>query len=268
MTTEKFIPTEEEIADLLSRVQPQPGPRYHHQMNEHPWNQDKPTQLWNRVNLSRVAMVFGMILLLFLGISFFSPSFDSFAQRFSQFFSPSDSEILTTQIDPREISHPLERFNLSLFEAEAFVGFPLKTPASLPSDFEFTGAFYDEIRRAAIMNYTTSEGQLVLRISQQRLGSNYQSIGPAAQIVSVEIGSFVGEYVVGGWMIPVPEVKSGAEENAFPTTPQVIWDPTVNLQTLRWSDGTILYEIMLAGDPEHPAHLEKDELIALATRLQ
>jgi hypothetical protein len=209
-----------------------------------------------------------MIFLLILGFGIFSPSFDSFAQRLSQFFFPSDSEILTTEIDPREISHPLERFNLSVAEAEDFAGFPLKMAASLPSNFEFTGAAYDEIRQAAILNYTTSDGQLVLRISQQRLGSNFQSIGPTAQIESIEIGSFAGEYVVGGWMIPVPEVKSGVEDNAIPITPQAIWDAAVNLQTLRWSDGTILYEIMLAGDPVHPAHLKKDDLIALATRLQ
>ncbi len=267
MPTNKPIPTEDEIADLLSRVQPQPGLRFHEKMNQQTWNQDSHAPLRTTLKLSRVAAALGMIVLLVLGISIFSPSFDTFAQRISQFFFPSESETITTHIDPREISHPLERFNLSMAEAENLAGFPLKIPATLPAVFEFTGAAYDETRQAAILNYVTSDSQLVLRISQQPLGSSYQSISPAAQIESVEIGSFTGEYVAGGWMIPVPEVKSGFDDHAIAST-QAVWDPTVYLQTLRWADGAILFEIMFAGDPEHPEHLDKDELIAIATRLQ
>jgi hypothetical protein len=265
--SEKPIPTEEEIAELLGRIQPRPEPRFHHRMSQQPWNRNGRA-LWGRIKSLRFAATLGLILILVIGVSIFTPSFDTLAQRLSQFFFPSESERSTVEIDPREISHPLERFDLSVAEAENLAGFQLKTPLELPPSFEFTGADYDEILQAAILNYTTPGGQLVLHISQQLLGSNYQSIGPTAKIESVNIGAFTGEYVAGGWKIPVPEVESGLEAEAIITTPQVVWDAEVNLQTLRWTDGTFLYEIMLAGDPEQPAHLDKNDLISLATHMQ
>jgi len=268
MMIEKSSPTEDEIAELLGYVQPQPGPGFHQKMSKQPWNREEHGPLFREIKPIRIAATLGLVLIIAIGISIFSPSFDTLAQRLSLFFFPVEHEQLTVEIDPHEISHPLERFNLSMTEVENIAGFPLKTLAVLPAHFEFTGAEYDEILQAAILNYTTVDGRLVLRISQQPLGANYQSIGPAAQIESVEIGDFVGEYVVGGWMIPVPEVESGLDDHAIPITPQVVWDADVNLQTLRWTDGTFLFEIMLAGDPEQPAYLDKNDLIILATQMQ
>ena len=65
----------------------------------------------------------------------------------------------------------------------------------------------------------------------------------------------------------IPDVKSEADATASPMGPQAVWDANVNLQTLRWSDGQFLYEIILAGGVGQPGYLAKEGLIALANQL-
>ena len=66
----------------------------------------------------------------------------------------------------------------------------------------------------------------------------------------------------------IPEVESGADATPDSTSPKIVWDANVELQTLRWSDGEFLYEIILAGGPEKTGYLDKDSLIALANQLR
>jgi hypothetical protein len=82
----------------------------------------------------------------------------------------------------------------------------------------------------------------------------------------VTVGSYSGEFVSGGWMIP--DVELGANATVSPLTPKTVWDADVNLQTLRWSDGKFLYEIILAGGSKQPSYLDKDGLIVLASQMQ
>ncbi|HBY06337.1 MAG TPA: hypothetical protein DEH22_00555 [Chloroflexi bacterium] len=267
MKKDRKTPTEDEIGALLSRIQPRPGPGFHQRMANQPWNRQKRASLWTGFTPLRAAGTLGLVVLLVLGVSILFPSADTLAQRLSQFFAPSPSPQIRLAIDPRATSHPEERFNLSVSEAEAQAEFDLQLPESLPVGFALTGAFYDELRQAVILNYTANDAKLVMRLSQQYLGPDYQSIGPEAVIESVKVGTFAGEYVAGGWMIPVPEVKSGAEAEASTPTPQLVWDAAVNLQTLRWSDGEYLYEIIFAGSAQQPAYLDKEALIALAAGL-
>jgi hypothetical protein len=260
MNMDKNIPTEERIADLLSRVQPRPGERFNQRMADQPWNRKGRASFLASFTLRRAALSLGMVLLLIFGISFFSPSLNTLAQRLTQFFLPSPSGQAVSEISPLETSHPLERFNLTMSEAESLAGFEIKTPASDPKEFQLLGATYDELREAIILHYATPSDGLVLRISQQHLDPDYQSIGPEAVIELVEIGAYSGEFVAGGWMIP--EVESGADA---PT--QAVWDAKVKLQTLRWSDGEFLFEIILAGRAGQPGYLDRDGLIALAKSL-
>ena len=141
----------------------------------------------------------------------------------------------------------------------------MKKFSAAPQGFHLIGAIYDELREAIILHYTTDSGGLVLRISQQRVDSDYQGIGPEAVVELVPVGPYSGEFVAGGWMIP--EVESGAEATVSPILPQTVWDANVNLQTLRWSDGDFLFEIILAGGLEQPGYLDKAGLIALADQL-
>jgi hypothetical protein len=105
----------------------------------------------------------------------------------------------------------------------------------------------------------------VLRISQQQADSDYQVIGPEAIVEVVSIGSFKGEYVSGGWKIP--EVESLPDGSGNSTPPQPVWDANTKLQTLRWSDGEYLYEIILAGAMGQSGYINKDGLITLANQM-
>ena len=267
MMSNKTPPTEEELADLLSRIQPRPGPRFHQKMAEQPWSRRRQRSFWAGMTPLRTASSLGLVLLLVVGVSLISPSWDTLAQRISQFFYPTAEEQISLEIDPDEIKDPLARFDLSIAQAEELAGFDIKIPATVPPELEFTGADYNETRAATILNYTTADGRLVLRITQQRPGPDYQGIGPAALVEKVQIGALAGEYVAGGWMIPVPEVESGIDAPIGPATPQATWNAEVKLQTLRWSDAEFLYEIILAGGAGQPGYLDKDDLIALANRM-
>jgi hypothetical protein len=260
------IPTEEEIADLLSQVQPRPSAGFNQRMAAQPWSHGDRVPFWAGFTPLKMAASLGMILLLVFGISLFSPSLDTLAERFTQYFYPSPSSLSVAETAPLQTIQPLKRFGLSIPAAEDRAGFAMKTPNPAPEEFNFGGATYDELREAIILHYTTASGGLVLRISQQLLDSDYQGIGPEAEVEKVEIGGFSGEYVAGGWMIP--EVELGADATPSPIRSRTVWDASVKLQTLRWSDGEFLYEIILAGGTDQPGYLDKDGLIALANRIR
>ncbi len=259
---DNLIPTEDEITDLLSRIQPRPEPRFNQQMANQPWNRERRFSFLAGFSSIKTATTLGLLLLLILGVNLFFPSLNTLAQRFSLFFSPSPSSQATGAIAPLETSHPLERFNLSISEAETLAGFQMKTCSIVSQEFHLIGATYDELREAVILHYTIDSGGLVLRISQQKVDSDYQGIGPEALIEIVTIGPYSGEFVSGGWKIL--EVESGTDATQNPNAAQAVWETNVNLQTLRWSDGEFLYEIILAGGRDQPEYLDKDGLIALA----
>ncbi len=262
---DKHIPTEEEIVELFSRVQPRPSVGFNRKMAAQPWNRKGRVPFWAGLTPMRAAASLGLVLVLLFGISLLSPSLNTLAHRFSQFFLPSLSSQSIAEYAPLETNQPIDRFNLSISEAEALAEFEMKQPATSPEGFELIGAAYDDFREAIILHYSTKSGSMVLRISQQQPDSDFQAIGPAAIVEKVEIGPNPGEFVAGGWMIP--EVESGADALPSRTSPQPIWDATVKLQTLRWSDGEFLYEIILAGGSEQPGYLDKEGLIALAKHL-
>jgi len=260
-------PSEEEIADLLGQIQPSPSAGFHVRMANQPWNKEHRPSFWGNFTPLKAGATLGLVVILTLGIALFSPNLETLAQRLSQFFWPAATEPTITMIDPTATGDPLARFHHDIPEAEALAGFAMKTPTNLPEEFSFTGAAYDERREAIILNYATPTGNLVLRISQQHLGPDYQGISPEAVVETVQIGPYMGEYVAGGWMIPKPEVESGPDITTYPTATQMVWDATVKLQTLRWTDGDYLFEIILAGGAELPGYLDKDDLIALATQM-
>ena len=193
------IPTEEEITALLNRVQPHPGAGFKQRMATQPWRRKDRAPFWASLTPTRVAASFGLIFLLIFGISFFSPSVNTLAQRFSQFFQSSTSSRSINETFLLETRQPLDRFNLTIFEAETLAGFKMKTPAHIPQELKLVGATFDDLREAIILHYATETNKIVLRISQQHLDPDYQSIGPEAVVETVEIGTQIGEFVVGGW---------------------------------------------------------------------
>jgi hypothetical protein len=265
MNMDKNIPNEEEITELLSQIQPSPSPKFSQKMANRPWKRARSIPSWSDFTPLRAAATLGLVLLLVFGISLLSPSLNTLAQRFTQFFLPSPDSQTGEATAPLETRHPTERFSLTIGEAETLAGFKMDMPSTAPQGFDLIGATYDELREAIILHYTTKSGGLVLRISQQQLDSDYQAIDPEAVVEMVSIGPYTGEFVSGGWMIP--EVELGADATQSPDALQAVWDANVKLQTLRWSDGEYLYEIILAGDSKQPGYLDRDDLISLANRM-
>ena len=111
---DNLIPTEDEITDLLTRIQPRPEPRFYQKMTNQPWNRERRLSFWAGFTPIKAAATLGLLLLLIFGVNFFFPTLNTLAQRFSQFFSPSSGNQTTGAIAPLETSHPLERFNLTI----------------------------------------------------------------------------------------------------------------------------------------------------------
>jgi len=265
MNMDDKIPTEDEITKLLSKIQPQPEPGFRQKMAGQPWNHQGRMVLWTGFTPRRTMATIGLVLLVVVGVSLLSPSVNTLAQRFTQFFSPSSRSQVIPEISPLEPNPILERFNLTITEAEILAGFEMKTPRDISQEFNLRGAAYDQLREAIILHYTTESGGLVLRISQQKIDSDYQGIGPEAEVEIISVGPYTGEFVAGGWKIT--EVESEADATQSPDTPQTVWNAKVNLQTLRWTDGEFLFEIILAGGLNQTGYLDKDDLIALANRM-
>jgi hypothetical protein len=231
-------------------------------MVNNPWSSTPRIPFYSGRNFIKAAISLGIIFAFGIGLTLLSPSLSTMAQRLTLFFLPSPSKIEFGAITASETSFPQERFDLSFNQVEDLIGFKIKLPLEIPPEFHLEGIGYDELREAAILNYMTESKDLVMRVSMQKVDADYQRIGPEAVIEFVLIGAFTGEYVSGGWTIP--EVESGIINTVYPSTTQTVWDPNVKLQTLRWSDGEYLYEIILAGGNDQYGYLDKDDLVSIA----
>ena len=254
-------PSEEQIENLLKRIQPNPGNGFHHRMADQPWNRKGYRSFWGRLHSVGIPALTILVVLLVLGISLFSPSVQAIAQRFAQFFIPAPSDQLTVAIPASEIQVPDTQLNLTIQEAEALAGFQAKIPNSLPLGYTFAGAGYIPERQALVLNYTTPNR--VLRITQRPESVEYQSVGVSATVESVSIGALTGEYVSGAWTV----LK--ADEDTPSSTIQANWDPDAQFQLLRWQENDMLFEIISGGGRSDDAgYLTKTDLIALAENLQ
>jgi hypothetical protein len=264
MASETKPPNEEQIADLLKNFRPQPGTRYLRKMEAQPWNPGRRAIPWGGLSPVRPATLIGLILIIILGVSLFSPSVQAIAQRFAQFFIPTERQQLTIEIPLADVEDPETLFSLSIAEAEALAGFAAKTPERLPMGYTFAGAGYNTGRKAIVLNYATPTTGLVLRISQRQVGTEYQEISASATVEIVDIGGIAGEYVSGAWSTTSPD-----GESTGPTvTLQASWDAEAEIQLLRWLENDILYEIIFAGgNPQTPGYLTQNDLIALAKNM-
>lgn len=260
------IPSEEEIEKLLRKVQPLPNPEFHQRMMKSPWSSFPRFPFWSQRNVIKTAISIVIIFTFGIGITLLSPSLNTIAQRFTLFFLPSPSNIGFGAITVTETSHPQDRFDLNINQAEDLIGFKIKIPSKIPKEFSLQGVAYDELREAVILNYMTKSRDLVMRVSMQKADGDYQQIGPEAVIEFVSIGALTGEYVSGGWTIP--EVESEIVNTIIPSKTQTIWDINVKLQMLRWSDGEFLYEIILAGGNDQNGYQDKNDLVSIAESMQ
>jgi hypothetical protein len=207
-----------------------------------------------------------LILILVILITLVSPSVQAFAQKIAQYFAQATSDQVTITVPVESAVTSEVQFPLSVDEAEALAGFSAKLPALLPEGFTFSGANFKSDRQAIVLDYVPTHSGEILRISQRRVGLDYQSIGASATVEIVQIGEMTGEYVTGAWKIL--DGQSEIQPDS-PLTVEANWDPDAQVQILRWQDGDILYEIIYGGGrPGNINTLGKNDIISLARNLQ
>jgi hypothetical protein len=261
MQKKNSTPSEKEIGELLSTIQPKPSQRFYQKMADQPWSHTPRT--WGHAR--QLAVLGGWVLLLVIILSLATPTFDALAQKLLQFFRPSSSNQTTVQVPLEDISDPDGRFNMTISEVETLAGFQVLEPMALPDDYVFSGANYQAEREAIVLNYTAESTGDLLRITQRLYGEEYQQIGAEAVVETVQISDVTGEYVSGAWTIT--EVKSSSKDHQpdSSATLEATWDPQAEIQILRWQNSEMLFEIIYAGKkPGAPGYLIKTDLIAIA----
>jgi hypothetical protein len=260
------IPSQIEIETLLGKIKPLPSVRFHQSMAIQPWNQRACNPIIGWLRLHRLPVTLSLAFITVVVISLALPSWEVLADRIALFFAPSSSEQVIIQVPINDINGQKTSFQGSIQEMVELAGFEVKTPASDPKDYIFTGADYNPDRQAVTLNYESKAGFL-LRISQRPVGVEYQSISINATVETVQIGTVVGEYVVGGWK--AIQTQTEAISPPVTITLQAVWDPKANIYFLRWQENDILYQILFSGDdPTSESYLTKNDMIAIAEDLQ
>ena len=264
--THSHTPSEEQIEILLRMIKPNPGIRFHKKMENQPWNRNRRNLFGAGFKLRTLPATLIVSLIFIILISLASPSLEVLANRISQFFSLSSGDHITIEIPAEDLVNPDAEFSLTVYDAKGLAGYPLYISNAKLDNYHFTGAAYDGVRKAVILNFTTESGDQILRFSQRPIGVEYQGISANAKVESVKIGSLNGEYVMGGWKI----VEANLEpEKSTPTTHQAIWETDNSIQYLRWQANDMVFEIFFSGvNPDTPGFLNKSDLIALAEDLQ
>jgi hypothetical protein len=155
-------------------------------------------------------------------------------------------------------------FPLTIAEAESAAGFDILEPAWLPESLSFDGAVFessqwgersqDTVRTFYSFGPRLASNGIVLRqgpIKSIEACDICDLVGNSAQVESVQIGNTTGEYAVGVW-------KADDAGNW-------IWSDDPWLQTLRWQEDDIAFELLYMGPPEE---ITKADLIGIAGSLQ
>jgi hypothetical protein len=155
-------------------------------------------------------------------------------------------------------------FPLTIAEAESAAGFDILEPTWLPESLSFDGAVFessqwgersqDTVRTFYSFGPRLESNGIVLRqgpIKSIEACDICDLVGSSAQVESVQIGDTTGEYAVGVW-------KADDAGNW-------IWSDDPWLQTLRWQEDDIAFELLYMGPPEE---ITKADLIAIAESLQ
>lgn len=151
-------------------------------------------------------------------------------------------------------------FPLTVEEAEAAAGFDILEPTWLPDSLSFDGAAFEssqweQRKQDTVRTFYSFGSQLEsngIVLTQQPIESieacdMCDLIGTSAQIETVEIDETTGEYAVGVWQA----------DNAG----NWIWSNDPWLQTLRWQENGVAFELLYMGPPEE---ITKADLIAIA----
>jgi hypothetical protein len=143
---------------------------------------------------------------------------------------------------------------LSIEEAEILAGFQTGFQPQTLEGLTYLGAQVDG--NTITFEYQTQDtgGSLAISISQEGYHQSAWNNVPEREIVQVQIGDQIGEYVEGMYV-----VFSGDDE--------ATWNPNAPLTRLRWQENGFWLEISKFGEVEAIEYLDITSLIDLATSL-
>ncbi|GEM_PF-961463 len=268
-------PDEEAIETLLRAFQPRPGERFYARMAGAPWQGTAAsagaTPRSGRIRLRRAGLA-ALALVIVLAIFFTLPPLQGTAYNFFQLFRRRDSDTLPLVL--RTPSPPGPDFSLTIPEAEALAGFPVRQAENLPDGFVFNAAAYDPERQAVMLDYTSPLAGNFLRIVQIKMDESTLNVGSIGASAPVRLVAFqnaqgatiTGEYVTGAWSLPSISTALEHSQPSLTVTMQASWDPQANIHMLLWQSEGILYEIIHADATAQQLH--PDTLIRIAESMR
>lgn len=215
--------------------------------------------------IPRIAFAVGLLITV-LTVALITPQGRAFAQSILQLFNRADQDsypLQTWQLTPPVQTSFESPFKYSVSEAEALARYDLLSPVEIPSGMVFIGASYDEKYHIVAQAFGQSAEYYELSIWQQPL-EHYQSCGDisnacdnmlggnlagaSADIQTVQVGDWTGEYVEGVWEL----TENGP-----------VWNSTPYAKTLRWKTETMIFELVYNG-----MNLERDDLVGIAAGIR
>jgi hypothetical protein len=256
------VPTMEQIENLLSKIRPEPSQRFHLQIEKQPWVLHPGSSKFNFYLRKNIRVIVAAAITLGLFISFTAPSLGVLANRIAKFFTIASSDQMYVEIPVENLQPFDDQTSNTIPNVTQIAGYPLLSPSYIPTGFDFTGAWYDAERNSTTLIFESSDGS-VIRISQHPSSTEYQSISVNATIEQVNIGPYVGEYVIGGWLaVNSPPQK---HQSSLTITLEAVWNPENNTQFLRWEEMDMIFEILYVGNiNNNNAILNKSDLVQIA----
>lgn len=239
------------------------------------------------IKMNKTLRIFAMsaAALTIVAVAFLTvPPLRAFAQQIIEFFMTTDTDTSTTEIhvggtpsNPDEDYYPL-----SIEALVEQVKFALLVPTFIPKAYHFDGGIYFPGYQSASLHYVCQEPWAIdisqASANQEDLENLYKTeVGASANIEQVTIGTALGQYVRGSWIIEAdPDLMKQAQEqgSAVTDTAKRVWTNDSEWQRLDWYADGILYSVMtsggiIGGENEYPTcSLDKDDFVAIAQGLQ
>lgn len=232
-------------------------------------------------NRMRVAFISALTLLIVLGMIFVLPQGLTWAKNILRFFIPTKDQIAVPteySVDLVEITPGVKQPTLipasswkpefvescgDLFEArcsieqiQELVSFQVKSIAVVPEGMQFIGATGGS--EGVTLIYQRNDPYTIILLMQSPAMTEDEQpvpVGSSAVVEEILINSVPGEYVKGGYF-------------HFGGDTETQWDPSAEMQSLRWEENGMLYTISLTGSYDfEPQMLDKVGLANLAASL-
>ena len=276
-------PNENRIEELLTKIQPLPSERFHQKMKQSAWRVGGQRTVKN----FRLKVAFAVVTVSALTVLLITPQGRAWAQEVFQFFRRvntttiprSDEEKYWTNAPAEQYELPLvpvilptlalemetlkeceppqniQSYACQVAYAESKLGMDLKEFPKTPEGWIFKELNFDAASKTASFIYTHySEhgGDFILRQGEGKFQSEYWDIVPAEKVEIVQIGPFIGEYVLGRFTF-----REGDNE--------IRWDTDFEDPRLAWADEKRWYYIEV--QPPRPGYISRDQLVEIAASL-